>query len=174
MVGTSPAGAISPTTLAKPDIAATDCGVTTYFGYWDGSNWRFCGTSAAAPHAAAVAALQYQHTPSASFAEIRAAQNDNASPIGAFPHTAAGADLLNANAAMGPSDTDPPETIIDSGPPAYTTDTSPTFTFHSDEPGSTFECRDGRAAGPRWLDPMHLPVHTRPGRRLVHGLDPGD
>ena len=39
---------------------ATDCGVTTFFAQLAGSAWRFCGTSAAAPHAAGVAALMLQ------------------------------------------------------------------------------------------------------------------
>jgi bacillolysin len=39
------------------------------------------------------------------------------------------------------SDTDPPETTITSGPSGPTNDTTPTFGFTSDEPGSTFQCR---------------------------------
>jgi methionine-rich copper-binding protein CopC len=43
-------------------------------------------------------------------------------------------------------DTDPPDTIIDSGPtgifePGKTNDSTPTFTFHSTKAGSTFECK---------------------------------
>jgi hypothetical protein len=34
----------------------------------------------------------------------------------------------------------PPETTIDSGPSGLTNDPTPTFTFSSNEPGSTFEC----------------------------------
>ena len=37
-------------------------------------------------------------------------------------------------------DTTPPNTVIDSGPPAVGNDPTPTFTFHSTESGSTFEC----------------------------------
>jgi hypothetical protein len=40
-----------------------------------------------------------------------------------------------------PSECDPPETTIDSGPGTTTTDTTPTFEFSSDEAGSSFECR---------------------------------
>jgi CSLREA domain-containing protein len=44
------------------------------------------------------------------------------------------------------ADTTPPETTIDSGPAASTSDTSATFAFSADEPGSTFECAlDGAA-----------------------------
>jgi hypothetical protein len=34
-----------------------------------------------------------------------------------------------------------PDTFIDSGPSGSTNETAPTFTFSSDEPGSTFECQ---------------------------------
>jgi CSLREA domain-containing protein len=45
-----------------------------------------------------------------------------------------------------PPDTTAPETTINSGPPATTTDTSATFTFSANEAGSTFECAlDGAA-----------------------------
>lgn len=46
------------------------------------------------------------------------------------------------NSTMGPFriDTLPPETMLDSGPGALTSDATPTFTFRADEPGS-FECR---------------------------------
>ena len=40
-----------------------------------------------------------------------------------------------------PPDNTPPETTIESGPSGTITDPTPTFTFSSDEPGSTFECR---------------------------------
>lgn len=50
-----------PQTLEKPDIAATNNVVTTFFGSQDNpGQYRFRGTSAAAPHAAAVAALIFQ------------------------------------------------------------------------------------------------------------------
>jgi hypothetical protein len=35
----------------------------------------------------------------------------------------------------------PPETTIDSGPPALTNDSTPTFTFFSNDPNATFQCR---------------------------------
>ncbi|MGX6449568.1 S8 family serine peptidase, partial [Patulibacter sp. S7RM1-6] len=47
-------------TLAKPDLAATDCTRTTFFS---GASHVFCGTSAAAPHAAAADALARQAAP---------------------------------------------------------------------------------------------------------------
>ena len=62
VVGASSAAAplASPETRQKPDVAATDGGANTFFGQLVGSTWRFYGTSAAAPHAAAVAALVSQ------------------------------------------------------------------------------------------------------------------
>jgi parallel beta-helix repeat protein len=42
---------------------------------------------------------------------------------------------------VAPPDTTPPETTIDVAPPSPTTETSATFTFSSDEPMATFECR---------------------------------
>src|SRR5205823_12635335 len=92
--GTTPASAITPKTVNKPDIAATDCGVTTFFASFDGTNWRFCGTSAAAPHAGAIAALEEDASPSAGFAAIRNSQTSTAAAVGSFGHTAAGAGLI--------------------------------------------------------------------------------
>ncbi|HSK49832.1 MAG TPA: S8 family serine peptidase, partial [Solirubrobacterales bacterium] len=73
---------IAPTTIAKPDLAATDCGATTFFAQLVAGVWRFCGTSAAAPHAAAVAALIRQADPAAGQAQVRAALTATARPVG--------------------------------------------------------------------------------------------
>lgn len=100
--GTAPAAALgSPEELAKPDLAATDCGVTTFFAFQSGGKWRFCGTSAAAPHAAAVAALVRQAKPTLPPQQVRAALTDTAAPVGAFGANAVGAGLVDAFAAIG-------------------------------------------------------------------------
>jgi hypothetical protein len=99
--GVTPAPAITPQRLDKPDIAATDCGVTTFFASFDGTGWRFCGTSASAPHAAAIAALQYEVRPSATFAQVHAAETSTAAPVDSFGHEAAGAGLIYALGAVG-------------------------------------------------------------------------
>lgn len=69
---------LSPEELSKPDLVATDCGRTTFFSFFVEPKafpvgWYFCGTSAAAPHAAAVAALMREAKPTAGPEEIRQA-----------------------------------------------------------------------------------------------------
>jgi subtilisin family serine protease len=99
--GSTPAAALgSPEVLAKPDLAATDCGASTFFASLSAGVWRFCGTSAAAPHAAAVAALVRQAKPTLPEQQVRAALTDTAAPVGAFTGAAAGAGLLDAFAAI--------------------------------------------------------------------------
>ncbi|HEX5989611.1 MAG TPA: S8 family serine peptidase, partial [Solirubrobacterales bacterium] len=90
----------SPEEIPKPDIAATDCGATTFFAFLAAGTWRFCGTSAAAPHAAAVAGLVRQAKPTLSEQQVRDALADTAVPVGAFPPEAAGAGLIDAFAAI--------------------------------------------------------------------------
>ncbi|GAB3996029.1 T9SS type A sorting domain-containing protein [Spirosoma daeguense] len=64
----------SPITRPKPEITAVDAGNTTFFGEdipQDSDSYpNFFGTSASAPHAAAVAALMVQKVPSISSATI--------------------------------------------------------------------------------------------------------
>jgi hypothetical protein len=61
VIGTTPASAITADVLQQPDFAATDGGCTSFFGSYSSSTcYRFYGTSAAAPHAAAVTALLKQ------------------------------------------------------------------------------------------------------------------
>ncbi|MBA3741919.1 S8 family serine peptidase [Sporichthya sp.] len=56
--GTTAAAALGAArVLAKPDLTASDCGLNTFFGSPSPGPYRFCGTSAAAPHAAAVAVV---------------------------------------------------------------------------------------------------------------------
>ena len=63
-------------------------------------------------------------------------------------------------------DADPPETSIDSGPSGPTNDSTPTFTFSSDEAGSTFECRFAGS-----FDPCSGPGDTHtPAAPLVDGV----
>ncbi len=81
--GTSPAPSLGPAgeVISKPDLTATDCGKTTFFAFLFSGFWHFCGTSAAAPHAAAVAALMLDAEPAAGPAEVRAALTASAAEL---------------------------------------------------------------------------------------------
>ncbi len=102
-----PAAPIAPQTIQKPDFAATDGGCTTFFGSYDGSTpcYRFYGTSAAAPHAAAVTALLLQRasqlhiTLTSGLAEM--VLKASAQPVSGGDLNSVGAGLLNALAAAG-------------------------------------------------------------------------
>lgn len=99
--GEEPANPIAPEILSKPDVIATDCGLTTFFAsFAKGAGWRFCGTSAAAPHAAGVAALMLDQKSTAKPAEVRAALQASASEVGEFGACAVGAGLIDATTAI--------------------------------------------------------------------------
>jgi hypothetical protein len=71
-------------------------------------------------------------------------------------------------------DSTAPETAIDSGPEGATADATPTFTFSSSEPGSSFECSvDGGAfascSSPYTTEPLANGTHTF----AVRATDPG-
>jgi len=86
---------VVPQVLSKPDVVATDGSANTFFGQCEGA-WRFYGTSAAAPHAAAVGALEREALPSASAEEVEQAQREAALAVGAFSPFAVGSGLVNA------------------------------------------------------------------------------
>src|SRR5262249_33865875 len=92
----------SPQTVAKPDIMAPDGGSTTFF--WDGNlNGvpNFFGTSAAAPHAAGVAALILQANPSDTPAQVYSAMKSTADPnIGNGNVNQVGSGLVDAYRAI--------------------------------------------------------------------------
>jgi hypothetical protein len=95
--GTIPAAPLgSPLVLAKPDVVATDGGANTFFGSLAAGVWRFFGTSASAPHAAAVAALMRDADSSLDPAQVRAALAASAQPVGVFGANAVGAGLVDA------------------------------------------------------------------------------
>lgn len=102
--GTAPAPQLlTPEELSKPEVAATDCGATTFFARQPKSEpdvWRFCGTSAAAPHAAGAAALVLEEEPGASPEEVREALAVSASPVGPFGPCAVGGGLIESVGAL--------------------------------------------------------------------------
>ena len=159
--GTTPAAKLgSPQTLNKPDIAATDCGATTFFAQLVGSTWRFCGTSAAAPHAAAVAALLLQAVPGATVAQVRSALTSTAVPVGSpSDPDAVGAGLLNADAALGSML--PSIVTITGHPPNITSDNTPTFSFTNTGSVDHFTCAfDGGGAQPCAASPSNFTAPT--------------
>lgn len=85
---------------APSAIPATDCGATTFFARKTSGVWRFCGTSAAAPHAAGVVALMKQEEPAATPAELRAALIGTGVPVGLFDSCAIGGGLVEAVGAL--------------------------------------------------------------------------
>jgi Subtilase family len=110
--GAGPAAELpAPEGLSKPEVAATDCGATTFFAIqpkFEPGVWRFCGTSAAAPHAAGVAALLLDDEPGASPAEMREALASSAVPVGAFGPCAVGGGLIDVVGALEAIETGPP------------------------------------------------------------------
>jgi len=100
VAGTTPAAPLGPEVIGKPDLTATDGGANTFFGACVAHAWRFFGTSAAAPHAAAVAALELDADPAATPAKVSKALTDSAAPMGSFPPAAVGAGLVNAPEAI--------------------------------------------------------------------------
>lgn len=111
VTGTTAAASLgSAEIVAKPDVVATDCGLTTFFASLTKAGWRFCGTSAAAPHAAGVAALMLDDEPGATPDEIRTALQDSASAVGAFGACAVGGGLVEAVGAIEELPNPPPFT----------------------------------------------------------------
>jgi hypothetical protein len=157
VVGTSPAAALgSPKVVNKPDIVGSDCNLTTFFA---GASHVFCGTSAAAPHAAAVAALLRQKFPTATTTAINNAMISTASPIAGVPGGFQGGGLINALSAAGavvappPPPPAAPNTVLTKTPKKIVVTTKRkakvSFKFISTIAGSTFACSiDGKAFKP--------------------------
>lgn len=162
--GTTPAAAIPPQTIAKPDLVATDCGATTFFAFQVGGVWRFCGTSAAAPHAAAVAALMRQANPGASAAQVRSILAATARPVGAFGPEAVGAGLLDARAAVD-SLALPPTVTITKAPLPLSRERRPTIEFTANRPVA-FSCHVDGVAQP-CASPFTVPADLEDGQ---HGI----
>jgi Subtilase family len=197
VVGTEAAPALaSPEVLAKPDITATDCASTTFFARLEAGAWHFCGTSEAAPHAAAVAALMKQTSPLASPAAIVAAMESSATKFTpASPANSAesvGAGLLDAAGALtalgGSPVDDPPSYVVPSlkeeaaappptveltkKPAALTNESRPTFEFKASRPVA-FTCQIDGAAAQACASPFVVPTALGEGTHgfVVVGID---
>jgi PKD repeat protein len=119
VTGTTPAAPLgSPATLAKPDAAATDGAATSFFAQQIGGVWRFFGTSEAAPHAAAIAALLLQAYPHATVSQIDNDLTSSAVQVGTFAPSAEGHGLLSAFAAVNSGVTGSPTAAFTSSPAA--------------------------------------------------------
>jgi hypothetical protein len=118
VTSSTPAAALAtPETVEKPDIIATDCGANTFFGQFYLGFWRFCGTSAAAPHAAGIASIMHQASPTKTPAQIKAALKGTAEAVPGFGAEVVGKGLVRAVQAIealgpfGPIN-DPPSTVV--------------------------------------------------------------
>jgi flagellar hook assembly protein FlgD len=92
---------IAPQVLAQPAFAATDNVQTSFLAEQVGGVWRFAGTSAAAPQAAAIGALLQEYDPALTPAELIATLANTARPIAANGTAdAVGGGYLDADAAL--------------------------------------------------------------------------
>jgi len=171
VLGSAPAPPIGEQAIAKPDLAATDGVATTFFGTLQTGVWRFYGTSAAVPHAAAVAALVRQANPGAGAGEIRSTLAATAQPVGAFGSDSVGAGLIDAYGAVQALAL-PPTVTISKAPEALGRNRQPTLEFGANRPVA-FRCEvDGGAPLP-CASPFRLPQPLRDGSHAiaVSGVD---
>ena len=142
MLSSTPAAKLTtPEVVEKPDVVATDCGANTFFGQYYLGFWRFCGTSAAAPHAAAVIALMHQANPAKTPAQLKSALTGTAKPVTGYGTSVVGNGLVRARQAvealtpLAPI-SDPPSTVIAPAPPAPPTPEVP-IVNPTTNPGAT-------------------------------------
>jgi hypothetical protein len=165
VTGAAPAAAIEEQLIPKPDLAATDGGANTFFGKFQAGVWRFFGTSAAAPHAAAVAALVRQANPGASVTQVRSALTGTADPVGAYGPTAVGAGLLDAFGAVAALAL-PPTIAVTRAPEPLSRNRRPAIEFGANRPVA-FSCQvDGGAPQP-CASPFVVPTPLADG---FHGI----
>ncbi len=173
VVGTAAAAPTGPRVISKPDIAATDCGVTTFFASFRPAEgvWRFCGTSAAAPHAAAVAALMRQANPAAGGAAVRTALTATAHPVGPFGPNAVGAGLVDAFGAVAALAL-PPAIRITKAPEPLSRNRRPAIEFAANRPVA-FSCEVDATAPQPCASPFSVPAALADGTHgiVVRGVD---
>jgi hypothetical protein len=165
--GAAPAPATGEQVIPKPDLAATDCGATTFFASFVPAElrWRFCGTSAAAPHAAAVAALMKQANPGLAPAQIRAALSATASPVGAFGPDEVGAGLVDAFSAVDAVAL-APTVAFTSAPPPLSRNRRPTIQFLASRPVA-FRCALDGAVPQPCASPYTVSTALADGRHAI-------
>ncbi|WP_153502794.1 S8 family serine peptidase [Cumulibacter manganitolerans] len=100
VVGSTPAARLASCQSTTVDLTATDGVRNSFFGSNVGGVWRFYGTSAAAPHAAAVAALVRQVAPCATADAVQSALTGTASPVSGVSTDHQGSGIVDAQAAV--------------------------------------------------------------------------
>jgi hypothetical protein len=171
VLGAAPAAPTGERTISKPDLAATDGAANTFFGIPQAGVWRFYGTSASAPHAAAVAALVRQANPGAGAGAVRSALAGTARPVGLFGPDAVGAGLVDAFGAVAALAL-PPTIAITKGPEPLSRNRRPTIEFSANRPVA-FSCEvDGGAPQP-CASPFSVPSALADGSHgiAVRGVD---
>src|SRR6185295_13985291 len=92
---------VSPEVVDTPAFAATDGVRTSFFAQQIGGVWRFYGSSAAAPQAAAIGALLQSKNALLTPAQVVSALHDTARPVANNGTSdAVGGGYLDANAAL--------------------------------------------------------------------------
>lgn len=149
-----------PEVISKPDVAATDCGRTTFFARQPKTEpgvWRFCGTSAAAPHAAGVVALMQEAAPTEGPEFLHPALAGTAVPVGEFGPCAVGGGLIEALAAVQAADE---EAVVPSPDPCEPPDASGQVFVAPGDWGSESP-PDDPVTPPVQPQPPQLPPETR-------------
>ena len=174
--GSEPSAAIPGCTTKTIDVLGTDGVSTTVTGFDP-----FYGTSAAAPHVAAVAALMVQHAPCATPGDIRAALQAGAVPNGsvdaagsgrtdalaALDQLAACADEIGAPAPPAVTSVSPTSVRITITPPAVAE--FPTYGYEAQlirPGGEVVTTRSARGGGPYPSIPVDLPVEVGQAYRV--------
>lgn len=111
--GNTPSGPLTPCQPATVDMSATDGGQNSFFG--GGTPHRFYGTSAAAPHAAAVAALALQSKPCLTPAQVIDALQESGRAVGSAPADGAGDGLVDAVGALTAASCDNSSPVVNAG-----------------------------------------------------------
>ncbi|MFN8128411.1 MAG: S8 family serine peptidase [Candidatus Nanopelagicales bacterium] len=141
--GNTPSGPLTPCQSATVDISATDGGQNSFFG--GGSPHRFYGTSAAAPHAAAVAALMMQGESCLTPDAAKSALNASGRTVGTAPIDGAGAGLIDATTAVTAGDCEPPSVQVGAGAWYRTPSVSATATAKDNRVVTAMSCTGGTA-----------------------------